>query len=149
MYIYNEWKELKSFIKSIDPIQELIDYPNEPLASPFDRTGIKHTKESKKKMSLAHKGKTLSEEHKKNVSLGMMGNKNGNGDGWALKGIPLSEEHKKKISLAKTGKKRKGIPLSEEHKMNISRAKTGKKRKPFSEETKRKMSLGQKARHKH
>ena len=127
MYIYNEWKELSEFIKSIDPIQELIDYPNDPLASPFDRTGIKHTKESKKKMSLAHKGKTLSEEHKKNVSLGMMGNKNGNGDGWALKGIPLSEEHK----------------------MNISRAKTGKKRKPFSEETKRKMSLGQKARHKH
>ena len=53
--------------------------------------GRKHTEDTKKKMSAAKKGTTLSEEHKKKLSE-------------ANKGKTLSEEHKKKISEAKKGK---------------------------------------------
>ena len=78
------------------------------------------SEEHKLKMSLAHKGKPFSEEHKLKMSL-------------ARKGKPLSEEHKRKMSLAHKGK-----PVSEETRRKMSLARKGK---PFSEEHKRKMSL--------
>jgi hypothetical protein len=60
---------------------------------------------ARKKMSLAKKGKTYTEEHRKNMSAA---HKN------------VSDESKKKMSLAKIGKKRK--PFSEEHKRKIAEA---------------------------
>jgi hypothetical protein len=56
----------------------------------------------KQRMSEAHKGKQLSEEHKRKMSE-------------AKKGKPKSEEHKKKLSEALKGKH-----LSEEHKKKMS-----------------------------
>ena len=95
------------------------------------------SEEHKLKMSLARKGKPLSEEHKRKMSL-------------AHKGKPVSEETRRKISLARKGKPvsaetkskislaRKGKPVSEETRRKMSLARKGK---PFSEEHKRKMSL--------
>jgi len=56
------------------------------------------------KLRLAHLGKKLSEEHRKNLSL-------------AKKGKKLSEEHRKNVIKAITGNTRK--PLSEEHKNKL------------------------------
>ena len=56
--------------------------------------GHHHTKESKLKLSIAHLGKQLSDEHKKKIGNALIGRKNG----------PLSEEHKKNLSLAHKGK---------------------------------------------
>ena len=59
------------------------------------RTGMKHTEESKKKMShpgnTFTKGKTWNEQQKQNLSVAMSN---------ALKGKPKSEEHKRKIAEA-------------------------------------------------
>lgn len=80
--------------------------------------GKKHSEETKRKMSEAHKGKKHSEEHNKNVSkakLGKIGKKH-------------SEETKKKIGKASKGNKhnlgkvsnRKGVILSEETKKKLA-----------------------------
>lgn len=53
--------------------------------------GYKHLEETKRKISLALKGKNFTKEHKRNISL-------------KLKGRKLSEETKIKMSLAKKGK---------------------------------------------
>lgn len=75
----------------------------------FDKFGkggcIKHSEETKQKMSKSHKGKTLSEETKNKI-------------GKANKGKTHSEESKRKLSKAHEGKKH-----SEESKMNMSKAK--------------------------
>lgn len=62
------------------------------------RKGKRHTEETRRKISEAHKGK------KRNV--------------WWLKGKPLSEETKRKISSVKKGKKIQ--PFTEEHKRKLS-----------------------------
>ena len=74
-----------------------------------DRTGIKHTPETKLKMSNAAKGRILSEEHKEKLRLSHVG-------------IPRSEETKKKISQnsARHNLGKKLPPHSEEHKQKIS-----------------------------
>lgn len=59
------------------------------------------TEETKRKMSEANKGRKLSEEHKRRISEGRKGRK-------------FTEETKKKMSLASKGK-----PKSEEHKRKI------------------------------
>jgi hypothetical protein len=76
--------------------------------------------------SLRLKGRALSEEHKQNISKGMLGKE-------------CAEDKKLKISLANKGKKRtveerekmsishKGIPLSKEHRERISVANVGRK----------------------
>jgi len=121
--------------------------------------GIKHSKETKQKMSLAQKQSDLCKEHLNKIQL-------------AKKGTKLSEEQKQKISLANTGYKHTeeakrnmslgktghttsfetkqkismahiGIKPTEETKLKMSLSRTGKKR---SEETKQKMSLAQKER---
>jgi hypothetical protein len=85
------------------------DYIGEPNVVPiqnyivFDRTGIKHSEESKKKISDAQK-------------ISMLGNTNGRftkGKTWKL-----SEESKLNISKGKTGKKR--APFSDEWKRKLS-----------------------------
>ena len=101
-------------------------------------------KESREKISLALKGKTLSEETKLKMSLALKGSKN------PMYSKTLSEETKLKISLAQKGRifseetkrkmslAKKGKTLSEEIKLKISLALKGK---TLSEETKRKIGL--------
>lgn len=83
------------------------------------RIGIKVTEEARRNMSAGMKeyykhnehhckGKTLNDEHRKNISLGR-------------KGIVFSEEHKQRLSEAK-----KGRNLSEEHKKKISESGKGR-----------------------
>lgn len=72
-------------------------------------------------------GYKQTEEAKRNMSVGKIGNKNALGKHWKL-----SEESKKKISLAKIGK-----PRSDETKKKLSEANKGKH---LSEETKKKIS---------
>ena len=59
--------------------------------------GRKHTELSKQQMSFSHTGKTLSEDHKANISAAKLGK--------GRASSPLSEEHKTSISAAKLGKK--------------------------------------------
>ena len=96
----------------------------------------KHTKEAKRKMSLAHKGKHLSEETKRKIGIGSKrtmylrptfnnkGRKHSEASKLKMsevkKGKHRSEETKKKISLARKGKKR--LPFSKEHKRRIREA---------------------------
>ena len=98
--------------------------------------GRKVSEETKRKLSLAKKGNTYSkgkkhsEETRRKISLN-------NAQYW--KGKKRSEETKRKISLAGKGHK-----LSEETRRKIGLAKKGNtnsKGKKHSEETKRKMSL--------
>jgi hypothetical protein len=102
----------------------------------FDRTGVKASKETKQRMSVAATGVKVSEETKLKQSISRTGRK-------------LSIEHKEKISKALVGR-----TVSAETKAKISKANSGKKRseeqrKQFSEahvgithseETKKKMS---------
>ena len=54
--------------------------------------GVKHTEETKRKVSLAGKGRVFSDEHRKNLSI-------------AMKKYVKTEEHSANISKGKTGKK--------------------------------------------
>jgi hypothetical protein len=97
-------------------------------------------------MSLAKKGKSLSEEHKRNIGLSLIGNKNSSGKhltvehkgklSKSLKGRIISEEHRKRISESL-----KGNVVSEETKKKLREINLGKK---YSEETRRKMSESRK-----
>lgn len=61
--------------------------------------GQKRTDESRLKMSMAHKGKKLSDEHKRKIGLGGKNNKR-------FKGKKHTEESKRKIGLAGIGRKK-------------------------------------------
>lgn len=128
--------------------------------------GKTRSPEAKKKISESKKGKKrspLSEETKKKLSKGRLGNKYGRGnkgktrspeakkkmsDAWKCRN-PISEETRKKISAAHTGKvlseetkeklrvRHTGKILSEECKIKLSKAHKGKK---HSEEHKNKLS---------
>jgi hypothetical protein len=65
------------------------------------RLGLEHSEESKIKMSLIKKGKTLSEEHKRKISNSMKGKKN-------TLGFKHSDEFKMKMSKILMGNKRAG-----------------------------------------
>jgi hypothetical protein len=99
-------------------VQELEDLKRDYVKVPV-------SKETKRKMSEAKKGKKHSEEARKNMSK-------------AQKGKKLSEETKRKLSEAKTGKKRES--LSEEHKKRISKFQKERKRKSHTEETRNRIS---------
>jgi len=81
-------------------------------------SGLIHSEETRKKISEIHKGKKLSEEHKKRVGDSLRGKK----------GKPLSDEAKKKLSLSLKGRKvwNKGKTLSENHKQKISESGKGR-----------------------
>lgn len=87
--------------------------------------GGRLNKETKRKLSIAHKGKKLSNEHKQNLSK-------------ALKNREFSEETKNKISESLKGKPspNKGVKMSDEQKKKIGDANRGRK---LSKETKEKM----------
>jgi hypothetical protein len=134
------------------------DWLNEscfPVFAP--NIGMKHTDETKKKMSEAkkgtppwNKGKKCPDETKKKISEANKGtppwNKGKTGIyteaailrmSEAKKGVKLSEKHKKKLSEAQIGMKH-----SEETKKKQSEAQKGKK---LSDETKKKISEAMKA----
>jgi len=73
------------YINSLAP-----EYNISPTAG--NNLGIKHSEQTKRKMSKAHKGMKYSEETRRKISE-------------ALKGRKLSEEHKRKLSEAHKGKK--------------------------------------------
>lgn len=89
--------------------------------------GFKRSEEMCKKLSISHKGLLageknpnyggISEEHKRNISNSLIGNKYAFGHRWCQ-----SEETRQKISIALRGRK-----FSEEHKLNISLAAKGNK----------------------
>jgi|ERR1035437_638815 group I intron endonuclease len=105
------------------------------------------------KMQLANKGKLHTKEHKLKMSAAMKGKKHG----------LMSEERKLKMSIAHKGKDnhqtgrhhtettklnmsraRKGKKLTDAARHNMSISQIGKKRAPFSEEWKKKLSLAHK-----
>ena len=95
--------------------------------------------DTKRKISVAKKGKPghiQTEETRKKIAAGMMGQKH------AL-GLKHSEESKKKMSESLRNSGRVYCPLSEEQKIKISISRKGIK---HSEETKRKMSEAGKGR---
>jgi group I intron endonuclease len=89
------------------------------------RLGHSPSEETRKKLSLANKGKTLSLEHRKKISDSHLG-------------IGHSEESRRMMSIARVGKKH-----SEETRKKMSLAQKGKKR---SEESRQNMKLAQQAR---
>ena len=121
-------------------------------------TGIKHSEETKKKLSESHKGennpmygknpwnkgKTHSEETRKKLSEANKGKNNPNygrkGEKHPMYGKNHSEESRKKISETM-----KGRTFSEEHKKHLSESRKGK---TLSEETRKKLSEAHKGKYK-
>jgi len=90
--------------------------------------GHHHTEETKRKVSLARKGKPLSKEHKEKLRV-------------VHKGKILSKEHKRKLSESHKG--RIGGMLGKHH-SDLTKKKigdAGRNRPPISEETRTKMSM--------
>ena len=98
-------------------------YNSRPKAE--SNLGMKHSKETKQKISQANKGRKVSEETRRKI-------------GDAGKGRKVSKETKQKMSLVKIGKRHslqsrnqmsnshKGKILSEEHKIRIGNSQRGK-----------------------
>jgi hypothetical protein len=82
---------------------------------------VKHTEETKQKISKANKGKLHSEESKKKISEFRKGKSPGN-KGMKLK--PLTKEHKEKLSNNMKGNVpvNKGTPMSSDQKAKIAEA---------------------------
>jgi len=96
-------------------------------------SGLKHTEETKKQMSISNTGKKRTEETKKKISESKKGTPS------SRKGKKLSEDTKKKIGIANTGKKH-----TEETKKKMSESRTGENNnfygKEHTDESKKKMS---------
>lgn len=105
-------------------------------------SGLKHTEETRKKISKSSLGKVISVEQRKKMSDAHKGKKPDCSTYWL--GKSMSDETKIKISksmIGKTGhRKNLGKPRSEETKLKISLALKGRKTAPFSEEARKKMS---------
>lgn len=95
--------------------------------------GTIRSKETRKRLSLIHKGKKLSEEHRRKLSLALKGNQNSLGH-------KPSEETRKKLSISSSFRRH-----TSETKKKISLSRIGEKNpfygKKMSEESKRKMLL--------
>jgi len=93
-------------------------------------TGKTHSEETKKKMSIAHKDKQVSQETRQKMSNWQKGRKRPD-----LRGKTPSDETRKKLSDALTGYVRG--PMPDEQKNKLSKKLKGR---VMSEETKKKMS---------
>ena len=116
------------YIDNEKPAYNILPTAGSPL-------GVKHTDESKRKISEAHKGVPFSEEHKRKLSEAKMGNQN-------CLGVKHTDETKRKISEAKMGN-RLGVKLTDETKRKMSEAKMGNQYRlgvKNTDETKRKIS---------
>lgn len=82
----------------------------------------KHTEETKNKISLSHKGKTLSESHKQKLSDAHRGKKVSDKTLLKYKNRVFTEETRKKMSES-----HRGVKKSEIHRKNISISKMGDK----------------------
>lgn len=91
--------------KKLIPTQEIIDKRRET------RKGYRHSKKTRYKIGLAHKGKHVSEETKKRLSESHLGQRG------FWKGKKLSDEHRKKLSKSHEGKPH---PHSEETRKKLS-----------------------------
>jgi len=122
--------------------------------------GFRHSEESKKKISEAGKGHTVTKEAREKLSNFLTGKKLAEetckkisiANKGKLKGKPKSEDHKRKLSASLKGRvsPMKGRHLSEDSKSKISKSLEGHfvteetknkmRRRSYTEETKRKMS---------
>jgi hypothetical protein len=106
-------------------------------SSKFNIYGLKHSEETRKKISESLKGKTSSEESRKKMSEARKGEKN------HMYGKKLSEEHRKKIGAIHKGKK-----LSEDTLKKMIESRKGEKHylfgKKHTKETLTKMSEAKK-----
>ena len=89
----------------------------------------KHTMETRRKMSEAHKGKTLSAETRRKISEAGKGRKHTMEARRKMSEVQNSAEHRRKISEAKKGARNPnfGKTLSAEHRRKISEAGKGRK----------------------
>ena len=94
--------------------------------------GIKHSKETKQKISIANTGQTHSKEVKQKMSKARIGKQTGKNN--PMFGKHPSEETIQKMSIARIGKKH-----SKETKQKMSENNVGMKGKHHSEEAKQKM----------
>lgn len=107
------------------------EYNTSPTArSPL---GVKHTEETRKKVSDAGKGRIFSEEHKRKISEALKGRVFSTETlkkiGEKSRGRFFSQETRQKMSLAHVGRKyARGFSLSEETKQKISKSLIGNKR---------------------
>lgn len=118
-YCNNEVTTLNNEVQLISYIGRKInkDGPLTNITIGGDGTsGLKHTNEAKKKMSLSHKGFKHSEDTKIEMKNRMLGNT-------FMSGKKHSEETKKKMSLSQ--KKVERSPLTEETKKKISNSSKG------------------------
>jgi group I intron endonuclease len=99
------------------------------------KSGYKHRPESVERTAAAHRGKPLSEEHKRKVSASLKGNKR------AL-GLKHTEETKRAISESQRGMKRR--PFTDEHRAKLAEARRGKQ---ASKEARASMAEGQRRRY--
>lgn len=119
--------------------------------------GRKHSPESRKNMSEAHKGKRLSKEQIDKISSANKGRKLGpiseerrqklsaahKGKPSSMKGKTHTEEAKRKTSESKRGcsNPHTGVPRTLEARQKMSDSRKGKRRGPMSEEQKLKLSI--------
>lgn len=100
-------------------------------------SGFTLSEEAKRKISMAKKGKKLSDEHKAKIAF------SGIGRHWK-RSTPITDEERRKRSEAMKGKKLPPRVFTEEHKTKLALAAKGNKSKTgqkASQETKRKMSI--------
>ena len=108
------------------------------------------SEETRRKLSDANRGKTLSVEHRRKLSEAQKGKTHSEATlrkmSEAQKGKTHSAETRRKMSEARKGEKNPnfGKTLSVEHRRKLSEVRKGKKRKPHSTETRRKISKANK-----
>lgn len=143
------------WIDALDAVN--LGYNMSPTAG--NKMGMRHSSETRKKMSESSLGKKMSEESRRKMSLAKTGSKlsaeTREKMSKARKGRIVSEEHRRNLSIANKGRKlspehiekmaqsRLGKKATEETKIRMSIAMTGKK---HTQETKDKISLTKKLR---
>lgn len=121
-----------AYIRSYNTTNEKVGYNICEYST--DRVGLKHTEETKKKMSNSHTGKKLTEETKKKMSK-PKSQEIKDKIRKTQKGRTLTDEHKENIRRGCLGRVR-----TKEHQDNLNKAQFGKK---HSEEAKQRMSVSQ------